>query len=78
MEINWVEVPENSVIILRADDYPDENDSVWDDRFQLLHEHYPTCLVVALYGEDTLEVRPLDEMRALLQDLIAHQEAMDA
>jgi hypothetical protein len=76
-DFEWVEVPDNSIIILRTENFPDwDEEEILDSRFKIFHEHYPTCLVMLLAGGDSLEVRPLEEVQILLEGLIAHKEAL--
>lgn len=73
MNIEGVHVKDGDVILIT-----DPDDSVGDgfeDIAAELHARYPNSLVMILAGEGSIESRPEEELRALLEALVEHQQA---
>lgn len=73
-----VRVAPNDVIIIKDDDVASMEEEAFQAFVAELHEHFPENLVVVLGLEDSFETTPVEILRAMLQDLIANQEAVEA
>lgn len=73
-EIVRVEV--NDVIILKDDSLMTLPEEQFNEFMGIVQAHFPKNLVIIMGPEDTLETMPIDVVRTMLEDLIAHEEAL--
>lgn len=71
-----VNVASNDVIVIKDDNLMTLSPEDFEPYLQMLHDHFPDNLVILLNKDDTFETTPIDELKMLLEDLIAHQEAV--
>lgn len=69
--IETLQVGPTDLIILRLDALPEGE---VDSMIQTLHKHFPSNMILMLDKGETIEARPEEEIKGLLQALIEHQD----
>jgi len=72
-----VRVDKNDVIIIRSNDLSAMPDEEFSDFIASVHAHFPESLVILMEADSTFEAQGIETVRQMLEDLIAHQDALD-
>lgn len=72
-----VRVDPGDVIIIRDDDVISASEKDFGVYLAEIHDHFPTSLVVVMGSNDSFQTEPIDVLRSMLEDLIAHKEAIE-
>jgi len=72
-----IRIEKNDVIVIRSNELNAMPDEGFADFIASLHEHFPESLVILMDTDSTFETQPIETIREMLEDLIAHQEALD-
>ena len=74
-DISHLEISENAVIIIRDDLNDGDEYGHIEDLGVELNARFPSSFVIWLDTSVTFETMPEEQLRTLLEELIAHQEA---
>jgi len=72
-----IPIAPNDVIVIKGEFFMEMEDEQMDDFMEKVHAQFPTNLVVVMDRGDTFETQSIYSLRAMLEDLIAHQEAVE-